>query len=113
MPYSTHYELYIQAENLKYKSDFTHISLKTDNIGDHIDQSPRLLSKGTSSVTFELPELDRRLQYYEVTVVAQDFDTSIKVDPTIMKNKKISDHLCQQYGHTWISQTLKVRLSLS
>lgn len=108
MPYNKHYHLYLQSENLAYKSDFTHISVKTDNIGDHIDQSPKLLSKTESSFMFQLPILDKRLDSYEVTVVVQDYNSKVNVDSAIMTNKKISNHLCHRYGNTWISQNRKV-----
>lgn len=108
LPYSTHYELYLRSENLAYKSDFTQISVKTDNIGDHINQSPKLITKTESNFMFQLPILDKRLKYYEVIVVVQDYNSSVKVDPAIMNNKKISNHLCHRYGNSWISQTHKV-----
>lgn len=113
MPYSTNYDLYIQSENLVYKSEFTRLSIKTDDIGDHIDQSPKLLSRTDTNLIFQLPPLDRRLKYYDVTIVVQDFNTSIKVDPIVLGNKKISSHLCHQFGNSWISQTRKVNKILS
>lgn len=112
MPYSTHYNLFIQSENLVYKSEFTHITLKTDNIGEHIDQNPKLLSKSDTSLMFQLPLVDKRLQYYKATVVVQDYNSTVKVSRSILRDKNISDHLCHQYGNSWISQTRKVRHSL-
>lgn len=94
---------------MAYKSDFAQIPVKTNNIGDHIDQSPKLLTKTESNFMFELPILDKRLRDYEVTVVVQDYNSSIKVDPAIMDNKIISNRLCHRYGNSWISQTHEVR----
>lgn len=102
----------MQSENLQYKSDFAHTSLKTDNIGDHVDQSPKLLSKTESNLMFQLPILDKRLEHYEATIVVQDYNSNKTVDSTILKNKKISDHLCHQYGNSWISQGHKVKYFL-
>lgn len=108
LQYNKHYHLYLQSKNLAYRSEFAHISVKTDNIGDHIDQSPKLISKTESSCMFQLPILDKRLEYYEVTVVVQDYNTKVKVDRAIMGNEKISNHLCHRYGNSWISQSKNV-----
>jgi hypothetical protein len=108
IPYSTHYELYVQSVNSKYKSDYVHTHVKTDDVGDHIDQSPTLLTTGTTSATFKLPVLDHRLTSYTVTIVVQDFNKDNAIAPGILKNTKVADHLCHNFGTTWILKPLEV-----
>nr|XP_023019402.1 uncharacterized protein LOC111508196 [Leptinotarsa decemlineata] len=108
LPYSTYYNLYLQSANTKYESDFTQQTIKTDNIGDHIDQSPKLIAKSDSTLIFKIPRLDRRLEFYTLTVVVQDYNESKKIDSRLLKNKKIVDNVCHQFGETWISQVVKV-----
>lgn len=45
VPYSHEYNLYLQSANSKYKSTFATTVVKTADLGDHIDQSPKLLGK--------------------------------------------------------------------
>nr|XP_008195175.1 PREDICTED: uncharacterized protein LOC662380 isoform X1 [Tribolium castaneum] len=108
IPYSTHYELFVQSANSKYKSPFAHVHVKTDDLGEHIDQNPILLKSEPTSVTFTLPTLDHRLKSYSLVVIVQDFNQNITIPTKITKNSKISDHLCHDFGDTWILQKLEV-----
>lgn len=108
MPYSQEYNLYLQSINSKYRSDFVITTVKKEELGDHIDQSPKLLGKGDKAIMFKLPHLDKRLDSYTVTVAVQDFNESIPVYMDSIKNEKLADNLCHPYGLTWISQVLKV-----
>ncbi|KAL1513774.1 hypothetical protein ABEB36_003139 [Hypothenemus hampei] len=107
VPYSSEYDMYVQSINSKYKSDFTVVKVNTEDLGNHIDQSPKLLGKGDKAVVFKLPHVDRRLESYSVTIAVQDFNQSIPLGH--IKNKKLSDNVCHPYGLTWISQTLEVK----
>ncbi|XP_048523168.1 uncharacterized protein LOC109540509 isoform X2 [Dendroctonus ponderosae] len=109
LPYSQEYNLYIQSMNSKYRSDFVITTVKKEELGDHIDQSPKLLGKGDKAIMFKLPHLDKRLDSYTVTVAVQDFNESIPVYVDSIKNEKLADNLCHPYGLTWISQVLKVK----
>lgn len=91
-----------------YKSNFTKLMVNTDNIGDHINQSLKLLEKTDHSLLFKLPHLDRRLDFYILTVTVQDFDTKKDVEPELLKDKKVAENLCHRFGNTWISQVVKV-----
>lgn len=82
--------------------------MTTDNIGDHIDQNPKLIGKSANNLIFKIPHLDRRLDFYTLTIVVQDFNVDVPVDPDMKKNKKVADNLCHNYGDTWISQIIKV-----
>ncbi|XP_044263744.1 uncharacterized protein LOC123010725 isoform X2 [Tribolium madens] len=108
IPYSTHYELFVQSANSKYKSPFAHVHVKTDDLGEHIDQSPVLLKSQPTSVTFTLPTLDHRLKSYSVVIVVQDFNQNTTIPRKITKNSKIADHLCHNFGDTWILEKLDV-----
>ncbi|XP_049826701.1 uncharacterized protein LOC109605342 isoform X2 [Aethina tumida] len=112
LPFSTSYDLTVQAINKGFKSGLARAVVKTDNIGDHIDQSPTLLSKCDSTVTFKLPSLDRRLEYYNLTVIVQDFNKGINVNLNKFP-KKISDNLCHFIGDTWISKSIKITSNTS
>ncbi|XP_063905545.1 uncharacterized protein LOC135124423 [Zophobas morio] len=108
IPYSTHYDLYVQSVNSKYKSEYAHTHVKTDDIGDHINQSPELLQTQTTSVTFKLPVLDPRLKSYTLTTVVQDFDKERTVPSDIQNNNKVAGHLCHNFGDTWILDQIEV-----
>lgn len=84
--------------------------MKTADLGDHIDQSPKLLGKGDKALVFKLPPLDRRLESYTLTVGVQDYNESVPVHVDTIENKKLADNICNPYGVTWISQVLKVNL---
>lgn len=108
LPYSSYYNLYIRSGNTMYESDFAEKFVKIDDLGHHIDQMPKLLAKGENTLMFDVPKLDNRLEYYTMTVVVQDYDKNRPVDGDLLKNKKIADNLCNKFGHTWISQVIKV-----
>ncbi|CAH1965540.1 unnamed protein product [Acanthoscelides obtectus] len=108
LPYSAKYKLYLQSANLAYKSDFTVIDVKTDDLGKHIDQSPKLVEKTDTTLFYQIPPLDSRLDYYTLTVFVQDFNESVPVDKELLKNEKIADNLCHNFGYSWISHSFKV-----
>ncbi|XP_018562896.1 uncharacterized protein LOC108904723 [Anoplophora glabripennis] len=108
LPYSASYILYLQSVNTMYKSGFTETMIKTDDLGDHINQSPKLLEKTDHSLSFKLPYLDRRLDSYNLTTIVQDFDSKKDIEPQFLKDKLIRDNLCHKFGNTWISHVLKV-----
>ncbi|KAJ8923877.1 hypothetical protein NQ315_006653 [Exocentrus adspersus] len=108
VPYSTHYKLYIQSANTMYKSSFTQLTVKTDNIGDHINQTVKLLEKQSDRILFKIPHLDHRLDFYVLTIVVQDFETKMEIKPDIMENHIIAENICHKFGNTWVSQVLKV-----
>ncbi|CAG9766449.1 unnamed protein product [Ceutorhynchus assimilis] len=109
VPYSHEYNLYLQSANSKYKSDFSTATVKTADLGDHIDQTPKLLGKGDKAIVFKLPRLDRRLDSYTLTVAVQDFNENLPLKMDSIENPKLADHICHPYGSTWISQVLKVK----
>ncbi|KAJ8973052.1 hypothetical protein NQ317_011332 [Molorchus minor] len=109
IPYSALYVLHLYSANRQYISESATLLVKTDNIGDHIDQSPKLLGNSDSTLIFEIPFLDRRLESYTLTVVVQDFDKNRTVDADVLENKKVASYLCHNFGHTWISQTVKIQ----
>ncbi|XP_050305913.1 uncharacterized protein LOC126743031 isoform X2 [Anthonomus grandis grandis] len=108
VPYSKEYNLYVQSANDKYKSDFVTTTVKTADLGDHIDQRPKLLGKGDKAIIFKLPPLDRRLDSYTLTVIVQDSNKSIEVASKMLP-EKFTDTICQRYGDTWVSHTLNVK----
>ncbi|XP_050510220.1 uncharacterized protein LOC114349462 [Diabrotica virgifera virgifera] len=108
VPYDSHYNLYIRSGNTAYKSDYAETHVKTDHLGDHIDQSPKLLARSDNNLLFKMPYLDSRLQSYTMTVVVQDYDKKRQVDGEVLKNKKVADNLCNNFGDTWIAQVMKV-----
>ncbi|KAG5891652.1 hypothetical protein JTB14_020070 [Gonioctena quinquepunctata] len=108
LPYSSYYNLYLQSANTAFNSDFAQLNVETDNIGDHIDQSPKLIAKSDSTLLFKIPRLDSRLDFYSLTVVVQDFNKTEKIDSHLLKNRKIAENICHQFGESWISQVVKV-----
>ncbi|XP_056638820.1 uncharacterized protein LOC130446528 [Diorhabda sublineata] len=108
LPYGSNHNIYIRSGNTMYESDFTEKFIKIDDLGHHIDQMPKLLAKGEKSLMFKPPKLDSRLEYYTMTVVVQDYDKNTPIDGDILKNKRITNNLCNKFGHTWISQVIKV-----
>ncbi|XP_066143041.1 uncharacterized protein [Euwallacea fornicatus] len=108
VPYSHEYTLYLQSWNSKYKSNFATTTVKTADLGDHIDQSPKLLGNGDKGIVFKLPHVDRRLESYNVTIAVQDLNQSMPVNVDSIKNRKLADNLCVPFGVTWVSQILKV-----
>ncbi|CAH0552096.1 unnamed protein product [Brassicogethes aeneus] len=105
IPYSTTYDLSVQSVNNGFKSDVARTSITTDDIGDHIDQSPTVVAKCDHTVVFNLPDLDRRLDHYELTVVVQD-DKDVEVDQNLPE--KVVENLCRDTGNTWIAKKIKV-----
>ncbi|CAG9860166.1 unnamed protein product [Phyllotreta striolata] len=108
LPYSELFDLKVRSVNEAFKSDFAHLRFKMDDLGNHINQSLELVGSGPSTLQFKVPNVDKRLEYYTLTVVVQDYDKSIKIDEDILENGKIVDHLCHMYGRTWVSQVVKV-----
>lgn len=41
-------------------------------------------------------------------VVVQDFNQNITIPPKILKNNKVADHLCHNFGNTWVLEKLEV-----
>ncbi|CAG9813738.1 unnamed protein product [Phaedon cochleariae] len=113
LPYSTYYNLYLRSVNDAYKSDFLVTTVKTDSLGEHIDQSPKLIAKSESTLLFKIPYIDSRLQEYTLTVVVQDYNKSKSIQQEIAKNRRVSDNLCHSYGNTWVSQVIKVQTNES
>nr|CAI5845464.1 unnamed protein product [Callosobruchus analis] len=113
LPYSAKYKLYLQSANMAYKSSFTVIDVKTDDLGKHIDQSPKLVGKTDRSLFYKIPLLDDRLDSYNLTVLVQDFNESIPVDKELLKNKKIADNLCHNFGQSWIAHSFKVSTNIT
>lgn len=60
------------------------------------------------SLIFKVPPLDPRLKSYFLTVIVQDFNKEKLVDPDVIKEKKVSDHLCHNFGDTWIAKTKEI-----
>ncbi|XP_060534337.1 uncharacterized protein LOC132706804 [Cylas formicarius] len=108
VPYSTTYNLYIRSSNNKYRSAYSTATVKTADIGDHIDQSPKLLGKSDKALVFKLPHLDRRLNSYTVTVAVQDYNVSKAIDLETIANSKVADNLCHSFGDTWIVGNLTI-----
>lgn len=109
--YSTHYELSVQSANHKYKSELTTIHLKTDDVGDYINQSPTLIDLTNVTMRFKVPEIDWRLNWTLLTVIVQDYDKK-KIIGSELDVLLHTDNLCNSYGDTWIAKTVHVSIYL-
>ncbi|RZC27695.1 uncharacterized protein BDFB_000742, partial [Asbolus verrucosus] len=108
IPYSAHYELYVQSANSQYKSGFSNIHVKTDDLGEHINQAPTLQESSPTSLTFKLPPLDRRLKSYTLTTIVQDFNINKEVASNVLKTRKVADNLCHNFGDTWVLPEIEI-----
>lgn len=98
----------MQSVHDEFKSDFVTISVKTDDIGDHIDQSPKLKETTNSTVLFKIPELDPRLSATVLTAIVQDYDESKKLNKTALGLELHEYNFCNAFGDTWIAKIIQV-----
>lgn len=105
--YSTHYELSVQSANHKYKSDLATIYIKTDDVGDYINQSPMLVELSNVTMRFKVPEIDWRLNWTLMTVIMQDYDKTKRIGSELDVLLH-TDNLCNSYGDTWVAATVHV-----
>ncbi|KAK9872527.1 hypothetical protein WA026_017992 [Henosepilachna vigintioctopunctata] len=108
VPFSKLYNIFVQSVNNNFKSPFTTKTVvHTADLGDLIDQSPSLVKTFEDSFVFELKPPDRRLTT-TLTVLVQDFNESHAIDEKILDRINLADNLCNDFGDTWISQTVKI-----
>lgn len=84
--------------------------MNTSAIGDHIDQSPKLQKASETTLAFELPKRDWRLDKTVIYVVVQDYNESIgklKVFEELNLRRGI-EGLCNSFGNTWIALKMLV-----
>lgn len=105
--YSTRYKLSVQSANHKYKSELTTIFIKTDDVGDYIDQSPKLVNISNATVVFKIPEIDWRLNWTTMTIIVQD-DDKTKTIGSDLSGLLHQDNLCSSYGDTWVAKIVQV-----
>lgn len=98
----------MQSVHDEYKSDFVTIHVKTDDIGDHIDQSPRLKQITNSTLIFEIPKLDPRLNATVLTAVVQDYDVNEKLNTQKLNLELHEYNFCNNYGDIWIAKIIPV-----
>lgn len=108
IPYSTHYLLSVQSVHDEFKSDFETIHVKTDDIGDHIDQSPKLNETTNSTFIFTVPKLDTRLNATVLTVIVQDYDEKKQLNRTALGLELHEYNFCNAFGDTWIAKIIQV-----
>lgn len=84
--------------------------MKTDDIGDHIDQSPKLTEATNSTLVFEVAKLDARLNATVLTAIVQDYDESKKLNKTILDLELHEYNFCNGFGDTWIAKIIQVNI---
>lgn len=110
IPYSTRYNVSVQAANNKYSSEPSIISIETDHIGKHIDQSPELVLSTKTSLTFQIPPLDKRLNTATLYIIIQDYNKNESVSKELLDFVGAPNHrLCNEYGEAWLSNSVQVR----
>lgn len=98
----------MQSVHDEYKSDFETIHVKTDDIGDHIDQSPKLKEIANSTLIFDAPKLDPRLNATVLTAIVQDYDENKKLNKTALGLELHEYNFCNTFGDTWIAKIIQV-----
>lgn len=108
IPYSAHYLLSVQSVHDEFRSDFETIHVKIDDIGEHIDQSPKLKGVTNSTLLFEIPKLDPRLNATVLTAIVQDYDENKKLDGSKLGLELHEYNFCNAFGDTWIAKIIQV-----
>lgn len=99
----------MQSVHDEFKSDFETIHVRTDDIGDHIDQAPKLKDITNSTLIFQVAKLDSRLNATILTTVVQDYNESKKLNRDLLGLELHEDNFCNSFGDTWIANVIQVK----
>lgn len=92
----------------EHRSDLETIPVKTDDIGDHIDQSPSFKQAVNSTLVFEAPALDHRLNETVLLAIVQDYDESKTFEGEKIGVELHEYDFCNGFGEGWIAEIIKV-----